>query len=64
MVANSSNRLRGSERRPAIWPWLAMPLATLALFCALAKLQQVKDVSAEAPATHSSGTSGFTPGTQ
>lgn len=26
------------ERRPAIWPWLVMPLATLALFYALDQL--------------------------
>lgn len=25
----------GAERRPAIWPWVVMPLAALALFLAL-----------------------------
>jgi hypothetical protein len=25
------------ERRPAIWPWLLMPLVVLAVFCALAR---------------------------
>jgi len=29
-----------SERRPAIWPWLVMPLVTLALFFALNRLHQ------------------------
>lgn len=26
------------ERRPAIWPWLLMPLVVLAVFCALARV--------------------------
>jgi hypothetical protein len=32
-----------NERRPAIWPWLVMPLVTLALFCALFRLRQNQD---------------------
>ncbi|HET9388355.1 MAG TPA: hypothetical protein VFO44_01785 [Steroidobacteraceae bacterium] len=30
-----------AERRPAIWPWLVMPLVTLALFFALNRLHQM-----------------------
>ncbi|HXZ59250.1 MAG TPA: hypothetical protein VEG26_03655 [Steroidobacteraceae bacterium] len=26
------------ERRPAIWPWLLMPLIVLLVFCALARM--------------------------
>jgi hypothetical protein len=26
------------ERRPAIWPWLLMPLLVLAVFCALERM--------------------------
>ena len=29
-----------AERRPAIWPWLVMPLITLALFYCLDRLRQ------------------------
>jgi hypothetical protein len=27
-----------STRRPAIWPWLVMPLIVLAVFCALLRM--------------------------
>ncbi len=43
MVALSSQPLIASgsaERRPAIWPWLVMPLVTLAMFFALFRLHQ------------------------
>ncbi|HYL71423.1 MAG TPA: hypothetical protein VEY89_09020 [Candidatus Dormibacteraeota bacterium] len=26
------------ERRPAVWPWLVMPLVVLAVFCALERM--------------------------
>ena len=26
------------ERRPAVWPWLLMPLIVLAVFCALLRM--------------------------
>jgi hypothetical protein len=26
------------ERRPAVWPWLLMPLIVLAVFCALLRI--------------------------
>jgi hypothetical protein len=29
---------RGRERRPAIWPWLLMPLIVLAVFYALLRM--------------------------
>lgn len=41
-----------------------MPLATLALFYGLTKLQQVNDVSAETPATHSAAANAQSPDTQ
>ena len=28
----------GRDRRPAIWPWLLMPLIVLLLFCALLRM--------------------------
>jgi len=28
------------ERRPAVWPWLVMPLVVLLVFCALYKVHQ------------------------
>jgi hypothetical protein len=46
MAANSSESLMSAgsvDRRPAIWPWLVMPLVTLALFFALCKLRQSQD---------------------
>ena len=27
-----------SRRRPAVWPWLLMPLIVLAVFCALLRI--------------------------
>lgn len=36
MLQNSLRAARpAAERRPAVWPWLLMPLAALALFFAL-----------------------------
>ena len=29
---------RPRDRRPAIWPWLLMPLLVLAVFCALERM--------------------------
>ncbi|HEY6825160.1 MAG TPA: hypothetical protein VI195_12010 [Steroidobacteraceae bacterium] len=29
---------RPRERRPAIWPWLLMPLVVLAVFCTLLRM--------------------------
>jgi hypothetical protein len=44
------------DRRPAIWPWLVMPLITLALFYWLYSLDQVGGVkdywSAPTAASH------------
>ncbi len=40
MVTETSEELTGSERRPAIWPWLVMPLAALALYFSLDRLAQ------------------------
>jgi hypothetical protein len=38
-----------TERRPAIWPWLVMPLVTLALFFALSRLRQNQDAPYNSP---------------
>lgn len=39
MAADSRLESEGlSSRRPAIWPWLVMPLIVLALFCALLRM--------------------------
>ena len=46
MVAISSHSLIPAgpvERRPAMWPWLVMPLVTLAMFFALFRLHQRQD---------------------
>ena len=45
MVAQPSNTLiptshDGNERRPAIWPWLLMPLVVLILFVILYNVRQ------------------------
>jgi hypothetical protein len=29
---------RSRDRRPAIWPWLLMPLIVLVVFCALSRV--------------------------
>jgi len=43
-----------SDRRPAIWPWLVMPLITLAVFYWLYSLDQVGGTaSRHAPAIES-----------
>ena len=31
-------RLGARERRPAIWPWLLMPVIVLLVFCALLRM--------------------------
>ena len=44
MVAEHSNPLISSgqtERRPAIWPWLVMPLVALTMYLALDKIHRV-----------------------
>jgi hypothetical protein len=39
MVVESAKSMGSAvDRRPAIWPWLVMPLVTLSLFFALDKL--------------------------
>ncbi|MGH8139448.1 MAG: hypothetical protein ACREVV_14835 [Steroidobacteraceae bacterium] len=40
LSSNSSVASGRTERRQAIWPWLVMPLLTLALFFALYRLHQ------------------------
>ncbi len=39
-----------SDRRPAIWPWLVMPLITLSLFYWLYSLDPVDGAKAYSPA--------------
>jgi hypothetical protein len=38
MAADGPSDARVSDRRPAIWPWLVMPLITLTLFYCLHRL--------------------------
>ena len=49
-----------AERRPAIWPWLVMPLITLMLFYGLDRLyrneREMRDM-APVPASHISSDS-------
>ena len=47
-----------AERRPAVWPWLLLPLVALTLFFALSSMKQHRlqhASSAEAAATAASG---------
>ncbi len=39
-----------AERRPAIWPWLVMPLITLALFYGLNRLRNERGLDDPGPA--------------
>jgi len=38
------------QRRPAIWPWLLMPLAALTIFLTLERLRHASQPNAAAPA--------------
>jgi hypothetical protein len=38
------------ERRPAVWPWLVMPLVVLVVFYALLRVHKQPGVLAEKPA--------------
>ena len=42
--------MAASDRRPAVWPWLVMPLIVLLVFYALHRLQHPARISAAAPA--------------
>lgn len=42
LTSTSAGTLAASERQPAVWPWLLLPLVALALFFAL------REVKAEA----------------
>ncbi|MGO9803414.1 MAG: hypothetical protein ACLPTM_02685 [Steroidobacteraceae bacterium] len=44
----------GRERRPAIWPWLLMPLIVLAVFCALLRMHHRAGAPWAAGWTHAS----------
>ena len=37
-----------AERRPAVWPWLLLPLVALSLFFALSSMKQAR----QSPASH------------
>ena len=41
--------MAASDRRPAVWPWLVMPLIVLLVFYALHRLQHAARIAA-APA--------------
>jgi hypothetical protein len=45
------------DRRPAIWPWLVMPLITLLVFYWLYSLDQVSEAASE----HASATEAVQP---
>jgi len=48
VVAESQEPLLSTgqpERRPAIWPWLVMPLVALLLFYALSELKKTQDAA-------------------
>ena len=47
-----------AERRPAVWPWLLLPLVALSLFFALSSMKQARQRPAshpDAPAQAASG---------
>ena len=44
-VHAAAERRTASDRRPAIWPWLLMPLAVLAMFFALRSVRHSTDGS-------------------
>jgi len=41
--------MAASERRPAVWPWLVMPLIVLLVFYALHRVQHPPAAPATAP---------------
>jgi hypothetical protein len=47
----SSTSAATAERRPAVWPWLVVPLLALALFFALSRFKESR-----LPATPGDGT--------
>jgi hypothetical protein len=47
MAANPSRRIK--ERRPAIWPWLVMPIIIVLVFCALRTVHQRSGDAGAAP---------------
>jgi hypothetical protein len=42
---------KSSERLPAVWPWLLIPLVALALYFALSKVRSVQAAGAAGGAT-------------
>ena len=51
LLSSGALDARGPDRRPAIWPWLVMPLITLTLFYCLHRLlKDAPDGEAFAPA--------------
>ncbi len=42
--------MAASERRPAVWPWLVMPIIVLLVFYALHRVQHPPRTSAALPA--------------
>jgi hypothetical protein len=48
--------MAASDRRPAVWPWLVMPLIVLLVFYALHRVQHPP--SAQVPADAAPDTSG------
>jgi hypothetical protein len=48
MSRESLRAAHTAERRPAVWPWLVMPLVALAMFIALRSVRQSADNGAPA----------------
>ena len=48
----AADRVRGArERRPAVWPWLIMPIVVLLVFYALFRVHPRRGGAPAAPAT-------------
>jgi hypothetical protein len=47
-VPDAAGSRKPGERRPAVWPWLLIPLVALALFFALRSVRSSPDAAASA----------------
>ena len=50
-----------SDRRPAVWPWLVMPLIVLLVFYALHRVQHAAAATAVVPAAATGSEAASTP---
>lgn len=51
----AAERRTAADRRPAVWPWLLMPLAVLAMFFALRSVRHSTDSSQRGQGSEVSG---------